>query len=75
MNNQLNTLDLLGMRIAHFRKLKGYTQESLAEELDVSTRSVRAWEGEEYLPGLIRLVQICNILGIEISSLICDSAE
>lgn len=71
MNHQINTTEFIGVGIAYHRKMIGYTQEYFAELLNVDVRSVRAWEGGEFMPRLERLIQICNILGIEIGSLVC----
>lgn len=69
MENQLNTTEYLGPRIAAFRHAKGWTQEYLAGELDVSDRSIRAWEGGETVPTIANLIRIANKLGIEIGRL------
>ena len=34
----------LGLKIAYYRKLRGLTQEQLAEKFEVSARTVSRWE-------------------------------
>lgn len=38
--NHKDKYKLLGLNIAYFRKLKGYTQEELAEKLDVDRTTI-----------------------------------
>ena len=38
--NQKEKYRLLGLNIAYYRKLKGYTQEQFAEELDIDRTTV-----------------------------------
>lgn len=47
--------------LRRFRHKHDYTQESLAEELNCSRRSVARWESGEKEPQAIFLMQLCNI--------------
>ncbi len=69
MNNVYNSTENLGLRIAYFRKENGLTQEDFAYLMDVSPRSIRAWEGGETLPKTIHLIEIANKLNVEIGRL------
>ena len=42
----MNTAD----RIQHLRKVKGISQEELADKIGVSRQSVSKWESEQSLP-------------------------
>lgn len=70
------TLDyeLIGQRIARYRKKQHITQESLAEYLDVSTAFISKIERGKTQLSLERLVQICHFLNITSSDLIDGSS-
>lgn len=51
-------------RLIWARKRKGLNQSSLAKALDVDSRTVRAWETEEYDPTGINLVALGTILDV-----------
>lgn len=69
MKTIINSTDNLGQQISNYRKLKGWTQEDFAFEMNVSPRSIRAWEGGETIPKTLHLVEIANVLSIEIGRL------
>jgi len=56
----------LGLKIAYYRKVKGYTQESLAEIMGVATSYVGAIEAPnmEKAISLTTLFRIANILEV-----------
>ena len=54
----------IGKFIAKNRQEKNYTQESLAEELDVSNRAVSKWERGICLPDAGAFVKGSKCLGI-----------
>jgi transcriptional regulator with XRE-family HTH domain/DNA-directed RNA polymerase subunit RPC12/RpoP len=58
-----------GKFIAKKRAEKGYTQESLAEKLDLSDRSISKWERGICLPETAKMPALCNLLGITINDL------
>jgi len=53
-----------GSRIQDARKTAGYTQQSLADELGVSVRTVTFWEAGERTPSLELLVKLADILHV-----------
>lgn len=69
MKTIINSTTHLGSNISSFRKEKGWTQEELAFYLNVSPRSIRAWEGGETIPKTLHLIEIANTLSIEIGRL------
>ncbi len=56
----------LALKIQALRKQKGFTQESLAEALDVSAVAIRHIEIGNRLPSLPMLIRIANKLGADI---------
>ena len=42
----------LGKKINEYRKLAGYTQEELAEKVNVSSQAVSKWENDLSVPDL-----------------------
>ncbi|WP_126424741.1 helix-turn-helix domain-containing protein [Brevibacillus marinus] len=59
----------LGNRIRAFRKLKGYTQQSLAEEMGVSLALVGSVERGTKVPSERVLRKIANTLQVELEEL------
>ncbi len=59
----------IGKFIANERTKKDLTQESLAEKLDISDRSISKWERGICLPDSVHMVELCNILDISINDL------
>ncbi len=56
------------------RREKGYSQENLADMLDVSRQSVSKWESGTAMPEIDKLVSIATIFGVSIDSLLRDDA-
>ncbi len=58
---------ILGLRIAYYRKLAGYTQETLAEKIDRSVNFVAQVEGTGTTRGisLETLFRISDVLDIQ----------
>ncbi|MGM0396433.1 MAG: helix-turn-helix domain-containing protein [Bacillota bacterium] len=52
-----------GERLQILRKEKGFSQEKIAEELNVSRQSVSKWERGESSPEMEKVVALSNILG------------
>lgn len=58
-----------GKRIREYRKLKGYSKETLAALVGVSTNSVAAWErGETFIRRSV-LEKLCQVFNISPSDL------
>lgn len=60
----------IGAFIKELRKGHGYTQQELAERLNVSDRSVSRWETGTNLPDLSLLVQIADLFEVDVRELI-----
>ena len=52
------------------RQEKGFTQESLAEELDISNRSVSKWERGICLPDAGNMTKLCKVLSVNYNELL-----
>ena len=60
----------IGMNIRRLREERGFTQEKLAEQLNVSFQAVSAWEREEYKPDLYNLIKLTEILDVSLSVIV-----
>ena len=60
----------IGKFIASLRKEKGYTQEQLAEKLNVSNKSISRWENGNTMPDLSLIPKLCEILDVSINELL-----
>lgn len=61
---------ILGQRIKEEREKRQWTQDYLAETLNVSRQAISKWEVGSTYPDIDRLVQISNLFGITLDSLI-----
>ena len=59
-----------GAFLKTLRKEKKYTQEELAEHLNVSNRTVSRWETGTNLPDIDLLVQLSDFYGVDVRELI-----
>ncbi len=57
---------LLGKRIKEIRKLKNYTQEELAEMIDLETSSLSGIESGRFFPSLHVLDKLAQTLEVEL---------
>lgn len=62
-------LKKIGKFIAENRKKAGFSQESLAEELDISNRSISKWERGICLPETTKMPELCKLFNITINDL------
>ena len=60
----------IGKFIADCRKNKKLTQEQLAEKLSITDRAVSKWERGLSLPDADKMLELCNILGINVNELL-----
>lgn len=62
----MNHRELIGTRIAHLRKSKGYSVRHLAELSGVTYQNINKIELGRYSVGLDILGKICDALGCEL---------
>lgn len=61
---------MVGKNIKKAREEKGFTQDALAEKLNVTRQAVSNWENEKTQPDIETLHQIADILEVDIERLI-----
>lgn len=62
----------IGKNIQKIRKSNGYTQEKLAEEIEVSVRYISDIEQDKSKPSYEVLIKICNIFQIGLDQIFCN---
>lgn len=66
---------ILADKIIMLRKKNGWSQEELADKMDVSRQSVSKWEGAQSVPDLGRILQLSRIFGVSTDYLLKDEIE
>ena len=66
---------ILADKIILLRKKSGWSQEELAEKLNVSRQSISKWEGAQSVPGMDKILQLSEIFGVSTDYLLKDSIE
>ena len=66
---------LLADKIMTLRKKAGWSQEELAQQLNVTRQSVSKWEGAQSVPDLDKIVQMSRIFGVSTDYLLKDELE
>lgn len=61
-----STKKLIGNRIKELRRLRGLTQEQLAEMVDIDPRHLSGLETGRYFPSFVTLIKITEHLDIEL---------
>lgn len=67
--------EIIAANIAHYRKLAGDTQASLAQKLSYSDKSVSKWERAESVPDVYVLTRIAELYGVTIGDLLDGEAR
>ena len=66
---------ILSEKIIMLRKKNGWSQEDLAERLDISRQSVSKWESGASIPDLERIVNMSQLFGVTTDYLLKDEIE
>ena len=66
---------ILADKIIELRKRNGWSQEELAEKLDVSRQSISKWEGAQSVPDMNRVLALSQIFGVSTDVLLKDELE
>lgn len=66
---------ILADKIILLRKKNGWSQEQLAEQLDISRQSVSKWESGASIPDLDKIIKMSNIFGVSTDYLLKDEME
>ena len=56
--------------LIQLRKMKSYTQEDLAEKLDVTRQAIAKWESGETVPDITKCVQLAEIFEVSLDDLV-----
>jgi transcriptional regulator with XRE-family HTH domain len=59
----------LGQRISELRKERGYAQEYVAEQLNVSRQAVSKWETDQCAPDTYNLIALSELFGVSVEYL------
>lgn len=66
---------ILADKIIQLRKKNGWSQEDLANQLNVSRQSISKWEGAQSIPDLQRIMQMSDLFGVTTDYLLRDELE
>ena len=62
-------------KLISLRKKAGWSQEELAQQLNVTRQSVSKWEGAQSVPDLDKIVQMSRLFGVSTDYLLKDELE
>ena len=66
---------ILAHKIIRLRKKHGWSQEELANKLNVSRQAVSKWEGIQSIPDIPKILQLGELFGVTIDYLLKDEIE
>ena len=66
---------ILADKIIDLRKKNGWSQEELAEKLEVSRQSVSKWESAQSAPDMKRILMMSELFGVSTDYLLKDNIE
>ncbi|MBB6482578.1 helix-turn-helix domain-containing protein [Spirochaeta isovalerica] len=66
---------ILAEKIIRLRKKLGWSQEDLAEKINVSRQSVSKWESAASIPDLNKIILLADLFGVSTDFLIKDELE
>ena len=66
---------ILADKIIKLRKKNGWSQEELAEKMNVSRQAVSKWESAQTVPDLEKILQLSVLLGVTTDYLLKDEIE
>ena len=65
----MNVKQMIGMRIAELRNSKGFTQERLADKMEISSKYLSSIERGKENPTLDTLIKLSESLGVNIEDI------
>ena len=66
---------ILADKIINERKKNGWSQEELADMLDVSRQSVSKWEGAQSIPDISKILKMAEVFGVSTDYLLKEDME
>lgn len=64
-----------GENLQYLRKAYDMTQESLAEQMEVSRQTVSRWESDSVFPEMDKVVRLCDLFHVNMDDLLRGSVE
>lgn len=62
-------------KLIQLRKKAGWSQEELAEQMNVTRQSVSKWEGAQSIPDLEKIIRLSELFGVSTDYLLKDHIE
>ena len=66
---------IIADKIIKLRKKNGWSQEELADKMNVSRQAVSKWESAQTVPDLTKILQLSNLFGVTTDYLLKDEIE
>ena len=66
---------IISSNIKKHRELKNYTQEELANQMNISRQSISKWERGDALPSIDNLIRLSDLLDLSLDELIMNRGE
>lgn len=66
---------IISDKILYLRKKLGYTQEELAEQLNVSRQSISKWESAQSIPEISKIMAMAELFSVSTDYLLRDEIE
>lgn len=66
---------ILADKILNLRKSNGWSQEELAEKMNVSRQSISKWESANAIPDINRIIELSKIFGVTTDYLLKDDLD
>ena len=66
---------MISMNLKRLRKLHQYTQEKVAEKINVSRQSIAKWENGETNPDIDSLIKLAKLYNVSLDNLVNHSEE
>ena len=66
---------ILADKIIELRKKNGWSQEELAEKLEVSRQSISKWEGAQSVPDMNKILKLSEVFSVSTDYLLKDEME
>ena len=66
---------MISMNLKRLRKIHQYTQENIAEKINVSRQSIVKWESGESNPDIDSLIKLSNLYNVSLDNLVNHSED
>ncbi|EGT4858239.1 XRE family transcriptional regulator [Clostridioides difficile] len=66
---------MINENLKSLRKINQYTQEELAEKLNVSRQSIAKWESGESIPDICSCIKLAKLYNVKLDDLVNHSEE